>query len=97
MRDLMRSDQLTSDVLHRPEVQRQEEDNRDETPDKAIAVPTAQQVYKESQTSEDQVEKCDHWVFQSSCSRLVEAFKGAIIHEGTIAVIHVSVITKCRE
>ena len=94
---MMRSDQLTSDVLHSPEVQRQEEDNRDETPDEAIAVPTAQQVHEESQTSEDQVEKCDHWVFQSSRSRLVKAFKSAVIHEGTIPVIHISVIKHCRE
>ena len=89
---MVNPDQLTSDVLHSPEVQWQEKNNTDKAPDEAVAVPSTQQIDKKSQASEDQVEKCDHWVFQSSGCRLVEAFKCAIVHEGTVSVIHVSVI-----
>ena len=97
MMNIFMSDQLTRDILHSPEVQWQEKNNTDKAPDEAVAVPPTQQIHKKGQTSEDQVEKCDHWVFQSSGSGLVETFKGAIVHEGTVSVIHVSVITQFRE
>ena len=96
---MMRDGLLTSNVLDRPEVQREKQDDCHEASDELVCIPTAEKVDHKCKAPEDQVEKCYDRMLQSSGRGLFETFEGAVVHEWTRARTHVGsvIITNCLQ